>query len=188
MALKYIKFTKEQAIQLDLAYQGRNGMGNCQGLEILSCNNKILLSPINSKGQAANCMIQLPGDLQTVREICEGLMAAAKSQAEEIAAKNSWQGNEVEHPFFTKADWQHEVSEGNTNRSYCDWVEFECLEPLMDEIDMTDVAKIKRFGAQYKIISVSGEVLDGGEYANEEITIAFVNMISAMSGVSVTAR
>jgi len=53
---------KELKFKTLSAFNGRNGTGKCSGIEIMSLDyeNKILLSPITSKGATANCYISLP--------------------------------------------------------------------------------------------------------------------------------
>ena len=48
-----------------VSYQGRNGTGKQIGIEVLpigtpNLNQVVTLSPINSKGNVANCMIDIP--------------------------------------------------------------------------------------------------------------------------------
>jgi hypothetical protein len=43
-------------------YIGRNGVGFCCGLTCYEIGDKVVISPINSKGYSANCTIDIPKD------------------------------------------------------------------------------------------------------------------------------
>jgi hypothetical protein len=42
------------------SYRGRNGFGNCCGLEGFSRGEAIRIMPVNSKGTSASCHIEIP--------------------------------------------------------------------------------------------------------------------------------
>lgn len=42
------------------SYRGRNGYGNCCGLEGFSRGESIRIMPVNSKGTSASCHIEIP--------------------------------------------------------------------------------------------------------------------------------
>jgi hypothetical protein len=46
------------------SYLGRNGPGHCIGLDLyfLTYDDKLLITPINSKNKQARCDISIPGD------------------------------------------------------------------------------------------------------------------------------
>lgn len=41
-------------------YYGRNGGGNCTGINVIGHTNHIALYPMNSRGFTSNCMIPIP--------------------------------------------------------------------------------------------------------------------------------
>lgn len=51
-----------QEINFDRAtmYTGRNGNGQCCGLDLDASASIVTLSPLNSKGMIANCRIEVP--------------------------------------------------------------------------------------------------------------------------------
>ena len=53
----------------NLVYVGRNGTGNCLGLAILDDGQeRFALYPVNSKGNLAHCLIQIPA--RSIADIC----------------------------------------------------------------------------------------------------------------------
>jgi len=71
-----------------VSYLGRNGTGKQTGIEILpigdpSSNQVVTLSPVNSNGNIANCMIDIPvNDIpDVVRQLNKIYKAAANAPA-----------------------------------------------------------------------------------------------------------
>ena len=60
--LVYVKWDRETFAE------GRNGMSKCHGVELLKFDNRILITPINSKGKLTRCVIQIPES--AIPEIC----------------------------------------------------------------------------------------------------------------------
>jgi hypothetical protein len=49
--------------QIDLCYQGRNGIGQCRGIQVWHgdpTRRVVWVSPVNSKGPTNKCLIQIP--------------------------------------------------------------------------------------------------------------------------------
>lgn len=59
-------------------YTGRNGVGQCFGLDILITQNHVVLSPVNSKGQVANCEINIP--LEDIMKVAKTLAGVSSCQ------------------------------------------------------------------------------------------------------------
>ena len=85
-----INFSDKQE-SCNLTYVGRNGTGKCAGLEILHLDyvGRIQLSPLNSKGNIANCSIDIPDDPAVVKEICDHLSAAVKQPNQASSAERN---------------------------------------------------------------------------------------------------
>jgi len=62
MWIKKIKFDHNEI------YLGRNGVGKCCGVEIVQHSSFTELWPINSKGDAAQCRIEIPNE--SLDEVC----------------------------------------------------------------------------------------------------------------------
>jgi len=61
--------------------EGRNGLLKCFGVELLqSYDNRILITPINSKGNVSRCTIQIPES--AIPEICNALNLLAEKSKE----------------------------------------------------------------------------------------------------------
>lgn len=75
-------FQPRNPAAIDLTYFGRNGTGKCTGLEVMvlgeDIHQRVMISPINSKGAAARCNIDLPTDPSLLREVGEYFLELAR--------------------------------------------------------------------------------------------------------------
>jgi len=62
----------------ELTYMGRNGMGKMVGIEVMTGEKNVYLTPINSRGYSANCELQIPYD--SIDEIINALQQAKKGE------------------------------------------------------------------------------------------------------------
>ncbi len=68
-------------------FVGRNGMGKCAGVELLPCTHDVskgvIISPLTSKGNVANCSIKIP--FESLPQIIENLQTIlAETQTSEV--------------------------------------------------------------------------------------------------------
>ena len=77
-----LAFQPRDPAAIDLTYFGRNGTGKCTGLEVAvlgeDLHQRVMISPINSKGAAARCNIDLPTDPSLLREVGEYFLELAR--------------------------------------------------------------------------------------------------------------
>lgn len=67
--INHVEFKNDPS---DPYYKGRNGDGKCRGLEIWnSTADLVVIEPINSKGNIANCVITFPKN--KLEEVIEAL-------------------------------------------------------------------------------------------------------------------
>lgn len=60
----------------DLSYIGRNGSGKCRGLSINQYSDFVTMSPLNSKGNVGNCLIDIP--TEAIPELVQRLIPLDK--------------------------------------------------------------------------------------------------------------
>ena len=81
-----LAFQPRDPAAIDLTYFGRNGTGKCMGIEVMEMgagiHRRLMLSPINSKGAAARCNIDLPTDPSLLREVGEYFLELAARETE----------------------------------------------------------------------------------------------------------
>mgnify|MGYP005840440929 CR=1 FL=1 len=83
MAQQIIKF---KPVQADIPVSvGRNGTVKTTGIAIQPLGREVWIQPITSKGSTARCVVALPSDPDTLREMAAVLlMTAEELQAEQV--------------------------------------------------------------------------------------------------------
>ena len=80
-----LEFQPRDPAAIELTYFGRNGTGKCMGIEVIALgegrHKRLMISPINSKGAAARCNIDLPTDPSLLREVGEYFLELARETA-----------------------------------------------------------------------------------------------------------
>ena len=77
-----LEFQPRDPAAIELTYFGRNGTSKCRGIEVMhmgeGIHERLMVSPINSKGIVGRCNIDLPTDPSLLREVGEYLLELAR--------------------------------------------------------------------------------------------------------------